>query len=119
MKFVTLQEARDHLRLDTADEDSYIELLIEAASAAVCDYIRGYGPDFLDSAGEPYEDSSGIAKGLPANVRNATLMLIGYLYKDRDNNGLYKAGSGGNFEHGYLPRPVIGMLYRYRMPGLG
>lgn len=118
MKLVSLADTRAHLRLDTQDEDNYVELLIEAASIAVCDYIRDSGPDFLDSNGEPYEESDGVAYGIPANVRHATLLLIGYLHKDRDSNGLYKFGTGGNFEHGYLPRPVIGMLYRYRQPGL-
>lgn len=119
MQFVTLEQARAHLRLDTADEDTHVGLLIEAASAAVADYIRDSGPDFLDSLGEPYPDSNGIAMGLPANVKHATLLLVGYLYKDRDNNGLYKQFSGGNFEHGYLPRPVLSLMYRYRRPGMG
>lgn len=117
MQFCTLEEARDHLRLDTADEDNYVSLLIHSASAAVYGYIKGSSPDWLDSSGEPFVDSSGHAD-VPPDVRNATLLMVGYLFKDRDNNGLYKQNTGGNFEHGYLPRPVIGMLYRYRMPGL-
>ena len=117
MQFVTIDEARAHLRLDTNDEDSYVGLLIRAASGAVYNYIKGSSPAFFDSSGVPYEDSNGISE-VPDEVKDAALLLLGYLYKDRDNNGLYKSGGGGNFEHGYLPRPVISMLYRYRMPGL-
>lgn len=119
MKLVGMQLTKLHLRVDTDDEDFLIEFLIESASYAVTDYIRDSKPSFLDEDGEPLNvDSSGVALDIPANVINATLILIGYLYKDRDNNGLYKANSGGNFEHGYLPRPVITLLYRYRQPGL-
>ena len=118
MQFVSLDEARAHLRLDTEDEDGYVELLIQAASGAVYNYIRDSRPEFFDSDNLPFEDYSGIADGLPIEVKSATLLLLGYLYKDRDNNGLYKTNTGGNFEHGYLPRPVLSMLYRYRMPGL-
>ena len=118
MQFVTLELARAHLRLDTTDEDTYVEFLIQAASSAVLNYIKDSYPTFLDSSQEPYLDSNGLAEGIPYEVQNATLLLIGYLHKDRDNNGLYKANAGGNFEHGYLPRPVIAMLYRYRMFGM-
>ncbi len=118
MQFVTLELARAHLRLDTTDEDTYVEFLIQAASGAVLNYVKDSNPGFLDSSQEPYVDSNGLAEGIPVEVQSATLLLVGYLHKDRDNNGLYKASAGGNFEHGYLPRPVIGMLYRYRMPGL-
>lgn len=119
MQFVTLEQARAHLRLDTTDEDTLVTMLIHAASGAVRNYIHSSGPFFLDSSGEPYEDSNGIAIDIPYEVQAATLILLGYMFKDRDNNGLYKSFSGGNFEHGYLPRPVIALLYRYRRMAIG
>lgn len=117
MKFCTLQEAKDHIRVDTNDEDNYIDALIDASSDAVYHYIKSSTPDWFADNGYPYVDSSGISE-VPANVRHATLFLIGYLFNDRDNNGLYKQFSGGNFDHGFLPRPVIAMLYPYRRMAL-
>lgn len=118
MYFCTLQEAKAHLRVDTNDEDSYISFLIESASDAVYNYIKSSEPDWFDDDGVPFVDSSGISE-VPNVVRNATLMLIGYLFNDRDNNGLYKSSSGGNFEHGFLPRPVLSLLYPYRRMAIG
>lgn len=115
---VTLTEAKSHLRVDTSDEDTHITLLVHAASGAVLNYIESSNPDYLDSAGDVIEDSNGLPIGIPFEVQAATLLLIGYLYKDRDNNGLYKMNGGGNFEHGYLPRPVIALLYHYRYPAM-
>lgn len=118
MKFCTLDQAKMHIRSDTNDEDNYIGFLIESASESVYQYIKSSSPDWFDDDGFPVVDSDGISE-VPQNVRNATLMLIGYLYRDRDNNGLYKQGAGGNFEHGFLPRPVISLLYPYRLMAMG
>lgn len=110
MKFVSLTQAKSHLRIDTADEDTHLDLLIDAATEAVHGYIKP-GPDlFFDSAGDVIVDSSGDPIGIPADVKAATLLMLGYLYKDRDND------AGKEYERGYLPRPVTALLYRYREP---
>lgn len=109
---VTLAQVKLHLRLDTDDEDELVELLTHAASEAVLGYIRN-GPDlFLDSAGDVIEDSNGDPIGIPYDVKAATLLLVGFLYRNRD------ADPDKDFSHGYLPIAVMSLLYRYRDPSL-
>lgn len=104
---VTLQEASDHLRRDTTDDDDDLTIKIKAASAAVLNYIET--ADFIDSSGEPDYDSSGDAI-VPFDVKAATLILVGMFYKDRDGVDASK------WPLGYLPMPVVSLLYPYREP---
>lgn len=110
---VTVDEAKRHLRIDddSGSDDSDIEMKIYAASRAVLNYISQSDPDFLDSFGEPFEDSSG-SVDIPFDVKAATLLLLGDLYKERD------AVNTAEWEHGYLPKSVLSLLYPYRMPSL-
>lgn len=59
---VTLQEARDHLLMDTTDMDAWIISTVEAVSEAVIAWLkapwRAYESE-LDSSGNPIEDSNG------------------------------------------------------------
>lgn len=113
MMLVTLEQAKSHLRVDFDDEDDYIELLVQSASGAVVNYLEEYAySTFLDSSGEPMYDSSGRAEFVPYEVTAAVLILVGYLYRMRDNN------EGGEFDRGYLPMPVTALLYPLRKPAL-
>lgn len=110
---VSLEQAKIHQRIDNDDEDSDVELKIAAASAAVMEYLKADGcADFTDSSGEVIEDSAGIAVDVPKNVQGATLLMFGYLYKDRDND------VNKEYEPGYLPRPVTALLYGRRTPSV-
>lgn len=62
----TLAETKLHLRVDHADEDTYISGLIDAAEAAVLDYLD---LDELPDAGP---------------VMAAVLLLVGALYENRE-----------------------------------
>jgi hypothetical protein len=120
---VTLQEARDHLRSDTTADDSDLTLKINAASGAVLNYLKGASPwqyEYdsnlgvqLDSAQQPipFLDSNG-QKILRWEVRAAVLLMVGYLYKDRDEN------PDGEYEQGYLPKPITAILYPLRDPAV-
>lgn len=110
MMLVSLAQASSHLRRDTSDDDSDLTLKIKAASAAVLNYIDD-NFIFLDSAGEPAVDSAGIAVEVPEDIQAATLLLIGYFYRDRDFD------TGNQYSMGYLPAPVTALLYPYRTPG--
>ena len=68
---LTLAETKTHLRVDTTDEDTHIEALIEAATTSVA--------DFLDMAREDME-----LVPLPAPVRAAILLRVGDLYENRE-----------------------------------
>jgi hypothetical protein len=111
MMLVTLEQARAHLRVDTTDGDADILGKVKAASRAVVTYLKS--PSFSDSSGAIPEDSAGIAIDVPEDVQLATLMLIGYFDRQRDEDG------GHEYEQGYLPRPVMALLYPYRTPTCG
>lgn len=109
---VTLEQAKAHLRVDTDAGDGDLELKIKAASRAVLRYLKNGADPFTDSAGEPYEDTDGVALNIPEDVQDATLMMLGYLDRTRDSDP-EKA-----FEMGCLPRPVMALLYPLRDPAL-
>lgn len=104
MMLVTLDEARDHLRSDSADDDADLTIKIHAASGSVINYLKA--PAFIDETGAIIESA------VPFEVKAATLLLVGYLYKDRDSD------EGGEYQQGYLPRPVTALLYPLRDPAL-
>lgn len=115
MMLVTLQQASDHLRRDTTDDDTDLTLKVHAASAAVLNYL-GAGATFLDSSGAVQTDSNGDPVDVPFEVQAATLLLVGEFYKNREGE------QGGEIEpshgYGYLPRPVVALLYPLRDPAL-
>lgn len=123
IQFVTLDEAKRQLYVlegETAD-DALITALIYAASSAVRNYIQGNQPwqpvldsnmlPELDSNGDPtYEVDSSGDKIVRSEVKQATLLLVGYFYKNRDEN------PDGEFDkEGYLPAPVKALLYPLRV----
>lgn len=109
MMLVTLQQAKDHLRVDDDLQDIQIAEIAEDASDAVILYLSSTRADaidaFMDSNGEP------ITELLPGVVRRATLMTIGYFFRYRDEN------EGEAYDRGYLPKPVTALLYPLRDPG--
>lgn len=107
---VTLDQASEHLRRDTTDDDADLTLKIEAASKAVITFLKS-GATFLDSQGDVPLDSSGIPV-VPEDIKAATLVLIGILYRDRDGQEMDK------WKQGYLPFTVTALLYPYRDPAL-
>jgi hypothetical protein len=124
IQFVTLQEASDHLRRDTDDDDNDLLLKIKASSGAVQNYLKksyaAYywqedtnGDTLLDSAGDPIPqlDTAGDPI-VREEVKLATLYLIGVMYKDRDGQESQK------WSFGYLPTPVLSLLYPLRDPAM-
>ena len=94
MGLVTLQEAKDHLLVDTSAGDNWLLMAIEGVSDAVLRWLkedwRAYvlledsNGVVLDSSGEPYplEDSNGfIVKPV---VKMATLVELAVQYRYRD-----------------------------------
>ncbi len=117
MMLVTLQQASDHLRRDTSADDNDLILKIHAASAAVMNYIQGPAIDgFTDTAGDVLEDTSGNPLDVPFAVQAATLLMVGYLYRLRDDND--NSSFRAAFDRAYLPMPVTALLTPYRCPSL-
>ncbi len=123
MMYVTLDRAKQHLNMDHDEDDTLITTYIQAASGAVKNYLKSGSPyeverdsnddPVLDSNGNPeyFRDSSG-DKVVAGAVEAAVLIMVGHLYKDRDEN------PDGAFEQGYLPKPVTALLYPLRTPAL-
>lgn len=123
MMYVTLDRAKRHLNMDHDQDDVLIEAYIGAASGAVKNYLKSASPYEVerDSNDDPILDSSGLPmyivdssgdKQVKYEVQAATLLQIGFLYKDRDEN------ADGAYDMGYLPRPVTALLYPLRDPAL-
>lgn len=112
MRLVTLQQAYDYLRADADQDQANVELMVEAASAAVVNYLGDGADSWLDSQGEPILDSNGEADDVPAAVKMAVLYLAAWFYRNRD------ADPEKAFHPGYLPAPVTAMLYPLRDPTL-
>jgi len=108
---VSLQQARDHLRSDDTADDSDLELKVLAASQVVLDYIQGDAVDGLtDTDGELLTDTDGLVENVPYRMQAATLLLIGYLYRNRDGD------PDKDFGENMLPLPVKALLSPYRDP---
>lgn len=122
---VTLEQASDHLRRDTGDDDADLTLKITGASHAIINYLKEpmlpYESD-IDSAGEIYypTDSNGDYIVRP-EVQAAVLMMVGVLYVDRDAKEYTDPRAGGNLErlgNMSLPRAVHWLLDTIRKPTL-
>lgn len=127
MMLVTLEEASDHIRRDTGDDDADLIGKIAAASSAVLTYMKGspVGSPMRDSSGAIVRDSDGRivyetnSAGTPVirpEVKQATLILVAEFYRNRDGE---QAGEvDPRYGYGYLPRPVLALLYPLRDPAL-
>lgn len=96
MNLVTLEQAKQHLYVYHDADDALIEVYIAAATSAINKYLEGaeFGED------------------LPAELKQAALLLIGEFYKNRE---AHQDGEiERDFGYGYLPRPVVALLYPYR-----
>lgn len=100
MKLVSVADAANHLRCDT--DDPMVAFYVDAASALVLNYLKAGAEAFLDTNGDPLD--------VPYEVRAATLIQVGYLYKQRD--------ASDDYQMGYLPPAVTALLYPLRDPAL-
>lgn len=108
---VSLQQVKSHLRIDTADGDADILAKAKAASAAIVRYLKE--PVFWSgSSGVIETDSAGIAIDVPEDVQIATLLLIGYFDRQRDED------EENSYAEGRLPQPVRALLPE-RVPTIG
>ncbi|MNO31427.1 Phage gp6-like head-tail connector protein [compost metagenome] len=121
MMYVTLERAKQHLNMDHDEDDNLITVYVQAASSAVKNYLKSASPYEVerDSNDDPVTDSNGDPeyvrdsngdKVIAGAVEAAVLIMIGFLYKDRDEN------PDTAFEQGYLPKPVTALLYPLRDP---
>lgn len=103
---VTVDQARAHIRIDTALDDPWLEMWIPAISEAVLSWLkdewRAYVPSGeIDSNGDPIPavDSQGdpIVKKM---VKSAVLIELAQQYRFRD--GSDAAAVPSHWGHGYV-----------------
>lgn len=116
MMLITLQDARAQIRMDQTYDDAYIEASVRAASAAIVTYLKD--PSFADSSGLIPVDSAGVAIDVPEDIQWACRLLVGEFYRNRDGEQQGTIGGAASFDqgYGYLPRPVVALLYPHRVP---
>ncbi|MDR6216175.1 head-tail connector protein [Paracidovorax wautersii] len=92
----TLEEVKQHLRIDGPDADGDLTLKLAAACERVTLHLNGVSP-YL-----PAEE--GADAQVRPTVRAAVLLLVGYLYR-------YPSGDEKKaFEDGRLPPPITALL---------
>lgn len=106
---VSLDMVKGRLHIDSDDDDAALLGYIEASSAAVINYLKGRAEELLE-----FDSGGGLVPGstVPPVIATATIMLVGYLYRNPDQD------PDKDFEMGYLPRPVMALLYPLRDPAL-
>lgn len=97
---VTLDEAKEHLRVTYDTEDDGIVRKIEDASNRILLHVTD--ASFVDTNGEPDET-------MPPVVRQATLQLVELLFRNR-------GGEDWDSEPNYLPHSIQALLYPLRDP---
>lgn len=109
---VSLEQTKQMLRVDTDDDDLLLTLLISSASRSVVRYLKGQAGALLSIDSPPDSPPNDIATDVPEDVAVATIILVGHLYRNPDND------TEAAFEQGYLPKPVTAILYPLRDPAL-
>lgn len=93
-KLVTLNQAKNHLKIDHNALDDEIDMMIEATTQTIFDYLKR----------NPlaYQDTSGSWIGVKQNWIYACLVWITILFEDQDDT---------QTELGQIPRKVSRLLY--------
>lgn len=125
MNLITLDEARAHLMVDHCEDDDDIERKLQEASAAVLTYLDGapIGQPERDEQGAIVRDEDGQveyqreADGtliIRYEIKASVKLLLGELYKNREAE--QDGDVSSQYGYGYLPRPVVALLYPLRKP---
>lgn len=104
IELVTLQQAKEHLRIEEDDGDADLTLKIQAGSAAILAYVQGSRDLIVSSNGA-------LIEGEPLQrTRTALLMLLGWLDRNRGGEEEEK------LQQGELPYSVTMLIYDLRRP---
>ncbi|WPO93764.1 head-tail connector protein [Buttiauxella sp. HR94] len=104
IELVTLEQAREHLRVDSDDGDADLTLKIQAGSAAILSYVQGSRDRIVDKDGK-------LIEGEPLlRTQTALLMLLGWMDRNRGGEEEEK------LRQGELPYSVTMLIYDLRRP---
>ena len=81
MALISLEEAKGYLRVDTADEDAMIGILISAAERLCADVAR-LSDEKWEAVSSDTEDASLLP--IRATMKVAILYALGYLFEHRE-----------------------------------
>ena len=73
---ITLSEAKAHLRVDQSDEDSLIQIYIDASVNWIENFINQRIPGWYESP-----------TYVPSAIKAAGLLIVGGLYENRESHG--------------------------------
>lgn len=102
---VTLDQAKAHVRFDDSEDDADLSLKLMSAQSSVLAYLKVASTEALSIGSPPL-----YPPGAEGAITAATLLLVGYLYRQRDEDVNHE------WEQGFLPRPVTALLYPFRDP---
>lgn len=104
IELVTIEQAKDHLRIDDDAGDADLTLKIQAGSAAILAYVQGSRDRIVNSDGA-------LIDGEPLRrTQTALLMLLGWLDRNRGGEEEEK------LKQGELPFSVTMLIYDLRRP---
>ena len=84
MALITLEEAKQYLRVDSADEDSLISSLSLSAEILVKDVGRVSEEGWAEVIAEPTEEDTDELKGLRSILKEAEMYTLAYLFEHRE-----------------------------------
>lgn len=104
IQLVTLEQAKEHLRIDEGYGDDDLSLKIQGGSAALLSYIQG-------SRGKVVSEDGNLIEGETlSRLQTAILVLLGYLDRNRGGEEEEK------LKKGELPYAVTMLIYDLRRP---
>lgn len=115
---VTTTQARAHLKLSSTDDETDLQLKIDAATQLVCEYIADRQPaddDWIDTIEAWNTGSPAVAT--PPVIVHAVLLQVAELYRFRGDDADDQAPALQS-DKGFLAPMVARMLSRYRSPVL-
>ena len=83
MALITLEDAKNYLRVDTDADDALIGSLLLSAGRLCADVARLTEAEWSRVNGEPHEEDSAETVSLRASLRVAVYFTLAYLYEHR------------------------------------
>ncbi|MGY6354048.1 head-tail connector protein [Citrobacter amalonaticus] len=104
IELVTLDEVKDHCRIDGDYSDNDLTGKIRAASSAIIRFCQGSRDKIVDSSNKPTESEECML------AKEATLRLVTKLYRDPDGATMR------DLKQGELPFDVTMLIWDLRLP---
>ena len=84
MALITLEDAKNYLRVDSHDDDALIGSLLLSAGQLCADVARVTDDEWAQVNGDPNEEDSAEMVSLRASLRVAVYFTLAYLYEHRE-----------------------------------